>query len=139
VRSGDIAWPAWLPLVDHNQLGKLYPEHTIPDTGLGLSAGNWRVMPRLSNELYLAIDVVPIFDEESKLIAVVETLRDMTDQKRAEKALKNLAASDGLTGLANRRSFDQSLAMEWSHRYRDADPAALARQPYRWPESVRKA
>jgi PleD family two-component response regulator len=28
----------------------------------------------------------------------------MTDQKRAEMALKTLAASDGLTGLANRRS-----------------------------------
>src|ERR1700736_4929214 len=60
----------------------------------------------------LAIDAGPIHDEDGALIAVIETLRDMTDQKRAEAALKNLAANDGLTGLANRRSFDQRLAME---------------------------
>jgi diguanylate cyclase (GGDEF)-like protein len=108
-----------------DKLGKLYPEHTSPDTGLGLSAENWCVMPRLGNELYLAIDAGPIHDEEGKLIAVVETLRDMTDQKRAEDALKNLAASDGLTGLANRRSFDKSLAMEWSRAQRTKRPLSL--------------
>ena len=62
-------------------------------------------MPRLGNQLYLAIDAGPIHDESGKLIAVVETLRDMTDQKRAETALQTLAAGGGLTGLANRRSF----------------------------------
>jgi PleD family two-component response regulator len=68
-------------------------------------------MPGLGNQLYLAIDAGPIHDESGK---VVETLRDMTDQKRAETALQTLAAGGGLTGLANRRSFDQTLAMEWS-------------------------
>src|SRR5665213_3209219 len=82
-------------------------------------------MPRLGNQLYLAIDAGPIHDEDGKLIAVVETLRDMTDQKRAEAALKTLAASDGLTGLANRRSFDQALAMEWSRAERTKKPLSL--------------
>ena len=68
---------------------------------------------------------VPIHDEDGKLIAVVETLRDMTDQKRAEAALKTLAASDGLTGLANRRSFDQTLAMEWARAERTKKPLSL--------------
>lgn len=91
-----------------DRLGEFYPEHTVPEDGFGYSAENWCVMPRLGNQLYLAIDAGPIHDEEGNLIAVVETLRDMTDQKRAETALKTLAASDGLTGLANRRSFDQT-------------------------------
>jgi diguanylate cyclase (GGDEF)-like protein len=108
-----------------DKLGDLYPEHTIPDDGLGLSAENWCVMPRLGNQLYLAIDAGPIHDEDGKLIAVVETLRDMTDQKRAETALKTLAASDGLTGLANRRSFDQTLAIEWSRAQRTKKPLSL--------------
>jgi diguanylate cyclase (GGDEF)-like protein len=108
-----------------DKLGKLYPEHTIPDDGLGFSAENWCVMPKLGNQLYLAIDAGPIHDEEGKLIAVVETLRDMTDQKRAETALKTLAASDGLTGLANRRSFDQTLAIEWSRAQRTKKPLSL--------------
>ena len=108
-----------------DKLGSLYPEHTIPDDGLGFSAENWCVMPRLGNQLYLAIDAGPIHDEDGKLIAVVETLRDMTDQKRAETALKTLAASDGLTGLANRRSFDQTLAMEVSRARRTKKPLSL--------------
>jgi diguanylate cyclase (GGDEF)-like protein/PAS domain S-box-containing protein len=108
-----------------DKLASLYSEHTIPDDGLGFSAKNWCVMPRLGNQLYLAIDAGPIHDESGKLIAVVETLRDMTDQKRAETALKTLAASDGLTGLANRRSFDQTLAMEWSRAQRTKKPLSL--------------
>jgi diguanylate cyclase (GGDEF)-like protein len=108
-----------------DKLGSLYSEHTIPDDGLGFSAKNWCVMPRLGNQLYLALDAGPIHDEAGKLIAVVETLRDMTDQKRAETALQTLAASDGLTGLANRRSFDQTLALEWSRALRTKKPLSL--------------
>ena len=106
-------------------LGTLYPEHTIPEECRGFSAENWCVMPKLGNQLYLAIDAGPIHDEDGKLIAVVETLRDMTDQKRAETALKTLAASDGLTGLANRRTFDQTLAMEWSRAERTKKPLSM--------------
>ena len=108
-----------------DKLGGLYSEFTVPEDGLGFSAKNWCVMPRLGNQLYLAIDAGPIHDEAGNLIAVVETLRDMTDQKRAETALKTLAASDGLTGLANRRSFDQTLAMEWARAQRTRKPLSL--------------
>jgi diguanylate cyclase (GGDEF)-like protein/PAS domain S-box-containing protein len=109
-----------------DKVGELYTQHATPEyNGLGLSAENWCVMPKLGNHLYLAIDAGPIHDEAGNLIAVVETLRDMTDQKRAELALKTLAAKDGLTGLANRRSFDQALELEWSHARRTKKPLAL--------------
>lgn len=109
-----------------DKLGELYPEHAAPDdNGLGFSAENWCVMPKPGNHPYLAIDAGPIHDEDGKLIAVVETLRDTTDQKRAEIALKTLAAKDGLTGLANRRSFDQALEIEWSCAQRTKKPLAL--------------
>lgn len=108
-----------------DKLDSLYPEHTTPHDRLGFSAENWCVMPKLGNHLYLAIDAGPIHDEDGKLIAVVETLRDMTDQKRAEAALKSLAASDGLTGLANRRSFDQTLSLEWARAQRTKKPLSL--------------
>jgi len=109
-----------------DKVGELYSEHaTSEDNSLGLSAENWCVMPRLGNHLYLAIDAGPIHDEAGNLIAVVETLRDMTDQKRAETALKTLATKDGLTGLANRRSFDEALEMEWLRAQRTRKPLAL--------------
>ena len=108
-----------------DKLSRLYPLHSIPSDGVGFSAENWCVMPKLGNQLYLAIDAGPIHDEDGNLIAIVETLRDMTDQKRAEAALKSLAASDGLTGLANRRSFDQTLALEWARAKRTRRPLSL--------------
>jgi diguanylate cyclase (GGDEF)-like protein len=106
-------------------LNSLYPEFTVSAHGLGFSAENWCVMPKLGNQLYLTIDAGPIHDEDGQLIAVVETLRDMTDQKRAESALKALASSDGLTGLGNRRSFDQALALEWGRAQRTRSPLSL--------------
>lgn len=106
-------------------LNALYPEFAVSAQGLGFSAENWCVMPKLGNQLYLAIDAGPVHDEQGKLIAVVETLRDMTGQKRAKSALKALANSDGLTGLANRRSFDQALAVEWARAQRTGSPLSL--------------
>jgi diguanylate cyclase (GGDEF)-like protein len=109
-----------------DRLAKLYSEFAVhTDDGSGFSAENWCVMPKLGNHLYLAIDAGPIFDDDGHLIAVVETLRDITDQKRAEAALKTLAAKDGLTGLFNRRAFDQALQAEWLRAQRTRKPLAL--------------
>ena len=108
------------------QLPEFYSEYAARgDNGLGFSAENWCVMPKLGSQLYLAIDAGPIHDEAGNLIAVVETLRDLTDQKRAEMALKELATKDGLTGLSNRRSFDQMLMSEWARGQRTQKPLAL--------------
>lgn len=108
------------------QLPEFYSEYAARGhNGLGFSAENWCVMPKLGSQLYLAIDAGPIHDEAGNLIAVVETLRDLTDQKRAEMALKELATKDGLTGLSNRRSFDQMLMTEWARARRTQKPLAL--------------
>jgi diguanylate cyclase (GGDEF)-like protein/PAS domain S-box-containing protein len=105
---------------------ELYSEFiATKDDSVGSSAENWCMMPRLGNHLYLAIDAGPIHDDDGNLIAVVETLRDMTEQKRAEMALKTLAAKDALTGLANRRSFDQAIEIEWARAQRSGRPLAL--------------
>jgi diguanylate cyclase (GGDEF)-like protein len=109
-----------------DRLAKLYSQFCVRDDGAtGFSAENWCMMPRLGNHLYLAIDAGPILDDDGRLIAVVETLRDVTDQKRAETALKTLAAKDSLTGLFNRRSFDQALQAEWLPAQRTRKPLAL--------------
>ncbi|NRR30174.1 diguanylate cyclase [Oxalobacteraceae bacterium] len=45
---------------------------------------------------------------------------------RSNQKLKALSATDGLTGLANRRSFDEALAREWARAQRHATPLAVA-------------
>jgi diguanylate cyclase (GGDEF)-like protein len=82
-------------------------------------------MPRLGTRLYLAIDAGPIYDDAGNLIAVVETLRDMTIQRQKQVELEQLANRDGLTGIANRRTFDETLQAEWRRAMRDATPLSL--------------
>ncbi len=45
--------------------------------------------------------------------------------KRMADQLRLAAATDGLTGLANRRKFDHALAQEWQRSLRGADPLSL--------------
>ncbi len=107
-------------------LPNLYQTHTFDDDrGFGLRAEVWCVMPGVGKRLYLAVDAGPIFDESGKLIAVVETLRDMTEQKLAQVALQSLAVKDSLTGIANRRSFDETLEVEWLRARRERVPLSL--------------
>ncbi|SCA55532.1 Response regulator containing a CheY-like receiver domain and a GGDEF domain [Candidatus Terasakiella magnetica] len=108
------------------QLEELYLSHSPKqDIYDGVRAENWCVMPRASKRLYLAINCGPIFDDDGHIIGVVETLRDMTEQKQAEQALESLAHKDGLTGLANRRSFDMCLETNLLHARREQEHLAL--------------
>jgi len=56
---------------------------------------------------------------------VVAISRDMTAQKVLEDKLAALATLDGLTGLANRRHFDDRLGEEWARARRDGTPLSL--------------
>lgn len=108
------------------EIGALYEEHQQVDPDrISLSAENWCGMPRLGNRRYLAIDAGPIFSETGDLVAVVETLRDITAQREAQLALQAMASMDGLTGLANRRRFDECLVHEWRRAERARLPVSL--------------
>jgi diguanylate cyclase (GGDEF)-like protein len=108
------------------EVPQLYDQHVrrSPD-GAGLTAQNWCEMPRLGLRRYLAADASPIRSPDGALVAVVETLRDLTDEKQAQVALEQLATRDGLTGLANRRCFDQTLQAEWQRALRQQQPLSL--------------
>lgn len=98
-----------------SELGDLYVYHAKPSVyGNGYRAENWCYLPRRKQRRYLALDAGPIFDVEGKLIAVVETLRDMTEHKTVQLALEKLVETDDLTGLSNRRYLAENLEIEWS-------------------------
>jgi diguanylate cyclase (GGDEF)-like protein/PAS domain S-box-containing protein len=101
---------------------QLHPRHAPPHH---LTAETWCDMPRRGRRRFLAADASPLYDERGRMHAVVETLRDMTDEKLAQAALEQLAARDGLTGLANRRCFDETLHAEWARALRQRQPLSL--------------
>ncbi|MGV7206237.1 diguanylate cyclase [Oxalobacteraceae bacterium A2-2] len=121
--------PTLADLVIQGRLGdmhSLYQRYTRrKDGGDNLSAENWCDMPRVGRRRYLAADASPIYDGDSKLVAVVETLRDITEEKNAQIALEQLATRDALTGLANRRCFDDTLQAEWQRALRHQQPLSL--------------
>ena len=97
-----------------NEVSEFYIEHgNNTEPSYSLYAENWCFIPRMGVRRYLAIDAGAIYSDDGELIAVVETVRDMTLQKEAQTALQELANRDGLTGLANRRRFDDVLNAEW--------------------------
>ena len=109
-----------------DEVGHLYP-HSSRDTptGSALCAESWCDMPRCGKRRYLAADASPIFNDDGELAAVVQTLRDITEEKAAQNALEQLATRDGLTGLANRRCFDDTLRAEWARAMRQHQPLSL--------------
>ncbi len=51
--------------------------------------------------------------------------RELRRRYRTERVLSELAATDALTGLANRRVLDERLRLEWDRAQRSADPLTL--------------
>ena len=52
-------------------------------------------------------------------------LRDVSDRKALEDELRAMAMIDGLTGLANRRAFDEALLTGWRRTLRDKSHMSL--------------
>lgn len=52
-------------------------------------------------------------------------MRDASDRKALEDELRSMAMKDGLTGLANRRAFDEALLFEWARTVRDTAQLSL--------------
>jgi diguanylate cyclase (GGDEF)-like protein/PAS domain S-box-containing protein len=51
--------------------------------------------------------------------------RDITEERLAQKILQRLTTLDGLTGISNRRHFDDALDQEWRRCQRDKKPLSL--------------
>lgn len=70
--------------------------------------------------------------KDAQYLGRVWFFRDITEHKLAEqrlaeayRAVEELAITDALTGLANRRHFEQSLANEWRRGLRERMPLSL--------------
>ncbi len=73
----------------------------------------------------------PIY-EEGRIVRLGGAFQDITDRKQAELQLQRLNATlaelsytDALTGLGNRRLFDEALALEWARASRKESSLAL--------------
>jgi diguanylate cyclase (GGDEF)-like protein len=80
---------------------------------------SYRTRHREKPEIWVESTLRVTRTEHGEIDGVVAITRDVTEQKGLEERLAALAIEDGLTGLANRRSFDERLQEEWTRACRE--------------------
>jgi diguanylate cyclase (GGDEF)-like protein/PAS domain S-box-containing protein len=93
---------------------------------------DYRALTRDGSYVWIRDVVHVVRDEAGEVSALVGFMFDITERKRNEEAILKLQAElqalsyqDGLTGLANRRSFDSQFATEWQSARRNPLPLSL--------------
>jgi diguanylate cyclase (GGDEF)-like protein/PAS domain S-box-containing protein len=86
---------------------------------------SYRTRHRDKSEIWIESTLRVTRKVSGEIDGVVAISRDVTQQKDLEGKLATLAIEDGLTGLANRRRFDERLLEEWGRAHRDKTSLAL--------------
>jgi diguanylate cyclase (GGDEF)-like protein/PAS domain S-box-containing protein len=85
----------------------------------------YRTRHREKSEIWIESTLRVTRKVSGEIDGVVAISRDMTEHKDLEERLGTLATKDGLTGLANRRHFDERLLEEWRRACRDGTCLSL--------------
>ena len=109
--------------------GRHMPSPFIPE---GLQAEGW--YPDLNGrDRYIFFDAVPIRNTAGKIIAVIETLQDITERKRAEESLKR---SDEQIRLLLESTAEAIYGLNLLGQCTFANPACARLLGYRHPDEL---
>ncbi|WP_223998339.1 diguanylate cyclase [Aureimonas sp. SA4125] len=96
--------------------------------GAWISGVQYRVRHRAGHLVWVEVTGKPLDDGRGTVFVIRDISRRKTIEanlEEANKRLKLLAATDGLTGLMNRRAFDETFAREFRRCVREADNLSL--------------
>ncbi|MGA2023655.1 MAG: PAS domain S-box protein [Steroidobacteraceae bacterium] len=83
------------------------------------------LLNRLGQEIAIQDSAAPIRDRTGAVVGAVVVFRDVTKERRLKRALSYQASHDALTGLINRREFDNRLSDALRSAQQDQGPHAL--------------
>ena len=83
--------------------------YLLEESGAGELKISGRLLSKDGRTRYIEYYAAPIMDDMDKKIAVVLVFRDVTEEKEHNDRLRYLSTHDSLTGLYNRRFFEESL------------------------------
>lgn len=93
---------------------------------------DYRALTRDGGYVWIRDVVHVVRNDAGEVDSLIGFMFDISERKRAEdqllqlhKELEGLSLTDGLTGIANRRMFDQRLETEWSDARRTGKPISL--------------
>jgi diguanylate cyclase (GGDEF)-like protein/PAS domain S-box-containing protein len=94
--------------------------------GMEASRATARMRRKDGTIIWMEISASVVRDSSTeKALEAVIVMRDVTERKSMEDQLARLALTDGLTGLANRRAFDEDLDREWKRTLREGSQISL--------------
>lgn len=86
----------------------------------------FRIISRAGPTFWVETNCSTVTDPETGVVTdIIITMRDITDTKMLQARLAVEARTDGLTGVANRRAFDEALDREWRRAMRDRSSLSL--------------
>lgn len=72
-----------------------------------------------------ALSIAPVADDHGVIKYFVGVAEDITEKKKMQSLLQEMSFHDSLTGIANRRRFDEYFGLEWRRAQRTSRPLAL--------------
>jgi diguanylate cyclase (GGDEF)-like protein/PAS domain S-box-containing protein len=92
----------------------------------------YRFLHRDQTVIFVLARCIFLFDKNENCLGSIGSLTNITQQKilennlrSANKKLREISIIDGLTGISNRRYFDEILMKEWRRAEREQTPIAL--------------
>lgn len=135
-----LGWPqnSWLSVEDWAT--RMHPEDrervvnfcvSQSESGIDHEA-DYRALTASGDYVWIRDVVHVVRDEAGNVEALVGFMFDISERKRSEqelealqRKLEALSYQDGLTGVANRRMFDQVMEESWGHAIRHRQPLSL--------------
>ncbi len=112
-QGGDVSANSFLHPEDQPRVGAAVARHfssEVSDLKL-----EFRIMHRDGYPIWVETNARTVADPVTgKPTDLIFTMRDISAKKTREDALALAARTDGLTGLANRRAFDEALEAAWT-------------------------
>jgi diguanylate cyclase (GGDEF)-like protein len=121
--GSDISSNGFLHVDDQPMVSEAVRRHF--DGALDEVKLEFRVNNRGGERLWVQTNCSTVTDFRGRVTDIVFTMRDISELKALEEQLKAQARTDGLTDLANRRAFDETLEREWRRTLGDGSELSL--------------
>ncbi|MBT2661264.1 PAS domain S-box protein [Bacillus sp. ISL-45] len=127
-------------LIGTNLFGKIHPEdrqilleeYGNPRELNGIVTSSYRMLHKNGGFIWAETTVRPVKDKSGKSSGMMFATRDVTARRTIENQLREsnsllrkLSSLDGLTGIYNRRAFDEFLRTEWAFACKHKTPVSL--------------
>ena len=95
------------------------------EPGVDNCPGTQRWMHKDGHLVWIEVNGRMVRGENGQPNEIIIVTRDISGRKALEEQLEQLATTDALTGLRNRRGFDEVLDREWKRTMRTGSPTSL--------------